>query len=186
MNTRKLDIRKSSHGNAINLITFSLRARANRRTRKHRLPAKPAPFQRSQRSRFARKCIIVDNTATLVTTSALVFNKIKTAPTPCCVTLLEFAYKKRISILISVYLIAHKTSAASRPAATPPTVPSTFPAAFPFADALGLAMDEVLVAEEVAAAELEVVPVGTLVGWRVPHVVQDLEPGFVVRQSANN
>ena len=52
-------------------------------------------------------------------------------------------------------------------------MPSTFPAAFPFADALGLGVDEVLVAEEVAAAELMAVDWGTLVAWRVPHVTQD-------------
>ena len=69
--------------------------------------------------------------------------------------------------------MCHKTSAASRPAATPPTVPSTFPAAFAFDDALGLVVAEVLVAVEVAAAELMAVDWGTLVGWRVPHVEQD-------------
>ena len=69
--------------------------------------------------------------------------------------------------------MSHKTSAASRPAATPPIAPSTFPAIFAFADALGLVVAEVLVAEEVAAAELMTVDCGTLVGWRVPHCLQD-------------
>lgn len=69
--------------------------------------------------------------------------------------------------------MCHKTSAASRPAATPPTVPSTFPATPFFADALGLVAAEVLVAEEVAAAELIAVDEGTLLAWRVPHCTQD-------------
>ena len=82
--------------------------------------------------------------------------------------------------------MCHKTSAASRPAATPPIAPSTIPAALVFADALGLVVAEVLVAEEVAAAELTAVDGATLVGWRVPHVPHDLEPGYCFSQSANN
>ncbi len=82
--------------------------------------------------------------------------------------------------------MCHKTSAASRPAAAPPIAPSTFPAAPFFADALGLVAAEVLVAEEVAAAELEAVDWGTLLGWRVPHITQEVEPGYWVRQLANS
>lgn len=82
--------------------------------------------------------------------------------------------------------MSHKTIAASRPAARPPIAPSTFPAAPVAADALGLVADEVLVEEEVAAAELIAVDLGTLLGWRVPHVLHDVEPGFFSRHWANN
>ena len=142
------------------------------------IASKAQPAQRSQRSRLAWKCMIIGNTATLRTTSALVLDKIKTSPTPCCVTTLEFAYRKRISTLSPIWPMCHKASAASRPAATPPIAPSTFPAAPFFADALGLVVAAALVAVEVAAAELTAVDWGTLVGWRVPHVTQDLEPGY--------
>ena len=69
--------------------------------------------------------------------------------------------------------MSHKTIAASRPAAIPPIAPSTFPAAPFAADAVGLVADEVLVEEEVAAAELIAVDWGTVLGWRVPHFGQD-------------
>ena len=69
--------------------------------------------------------------------------------------------------------MSHKTIAASRPAAKPPIAPSTFPAAPVAADALGLVPVEVLVEVEVAAAELIAVDWGTLLGWRVPHVLHD-------------
>ena len=82
--------------------------------------------------------------------------------------------------------MSHKTIAASRPAAIPPTAPSTFPAAPFAADALGLVADEVLVEEEVAAAELTAVDWGTLLGWRLPHCGQDLEPGVLFSHWAYN
>ena len=82
--------------------------------------------------------------------------------------------------------MSHKTIAASRPAAIPPIAPSTFPAAPFAADALGLVADEVLVEEEVAAAELIAVDWGTLLGSSLPHCGQDLEPGSLVSHWAYN
>ncbi len=68
------------------------------------------------------------------------------------------------------------------PAAIPPTVPSILLPALPCFDAVGLvavALPVEVGEEDELGAAVDAATALTSVGMRVPHVLQDWEPGFV-------
>ena len=83
---------------------------------------------------------------------------------------------------------SHSMTAAS-PMAPPTTTPtaSTLPAPLlPVVEGVAVVLVVGVPVEEAAAEEELVATAWTSVGWRVPQVLQDSEPGLAWRQLANN
>lgn len=118
------------------------------------------------------------------TTMALArYYESKTAPTPRCINPRDAEPEmENRSISPMALTPSYSKTAAMIPAAIPPTVPSILLPALPCFDAVGLvavALPVEVGEEDELGAAVDAATALTSVGMRVPHVLQDWEPGFV-------